>query len=72
MESNTFTESVVEDATLSWLESLGWSVKHGPEIAPGELFAERAERGQAVLEKRLRDMLLPKLVSSELRVKAAE
>ena len=34
-----FTESVVEDAALAWLESLGYAVKHGPEIAPGELFA---------------------------------
>ncbi len=33
-----FTESVVEDAALTWLEGLGWTVKHGPEIAPGELF----------------------------------
>ena len=31
-----FTESVVEDAALAWLESLGYAVKHGPEIAPGE------------------------------------
>jgi type I restriction enzyme R subunit len=31
----TFTESVVEDATLAWLESLGYVVKHGPGIAPG-------------------------------------
>jgi hypothetical protein len=27
-----FTESVVEDAALAWLESLGYTVKHGPEI----------------------------------------
>jgi hypothetical protein len=31
-----FTEFVVEQAALAWLESLGWSVKHGLEIAPGE------------------------------------
>jgi type I restriction enzyme R subunit len=31
-----FTESVVEDADVAWLESLGYTVKHGPEIAPGE------------------------------------
>jgi hypothetical protein len=30
------TESVVESAALTWLESLGWTVTHGPEIAPGE------------------------------------
>lgn len=36
-----FTESVVEDAALAWLESLGYAIKHGPEIAPGEILAER-------------------------------
>jgi hypothetical protein len=36
-----FTESVVEDAALSWLEELGYAVPHGPEIAPGESAAER-------------------------------
>ena len=30
----TFTESIVEDATLAWLESLGSSVRHVLEIAP--------------------------------------
>ena len=38
-----FTESAVEEATLTWLESPGWTVKHGPESAPGGLAAERAE-----------------------------
>lgn len=36
-----FTESVVEDAALAGLESPGYTLKHGPEIAPGELLAER-------------------------------
>jgi hypothetical protein len=27
MTEGPFTESMVKDATLSWLESLGWSVK---------------------------------------------
>jgi len=40
---SAFSESVVEDAALAWLESLGWSVRHGLEIAPGELGAERAD-----------------------------
>ncbi len=52
-----FTESVVEDAALAWLESLGWSVKHGPDIAPGELAAERSDYGQVVLNERLRQAL---------------
>ena len=29
-----FAESVVEDAALSWLESLGYAVLHGPDISP--------------------------------------
>jgi len=53
-----FTESVVEDAALAWLESLGYTVKHGPEIAPGELFAERGDYGQVILATRLREALM--------------
>ena len=43
-----FTESVVEDAALAWLESLGYAVKHVPEIAPGELLTERTDYGEVV------------------------
>ena len=59
MSSKVLTESVVEEATLAWLESLGWTVKHGPEIAWGELWAERTdpEYRDVVLERRLRDAL---------------
>jgi hypothetical protein len=39
--SGKFTESVVEDAALEWLGEIGCAVLHGPEIAPGELAAER-------------------------------
>lgn len=53
----SFTESVVEDAALAWLESLGYVIKHGPEIAPGELFAERQDYEQVVLQERLRRSL---------------
>ena len=31
-----FTESIVEQAALAWLESLTWPIRHGLEIAPGE------------------------------------
>ncbi len=64
--NSTFTESVVEDAALAWLESVGWWVRSGAEIAPGEPY------GQVVLAQRLRDTLLPKLISGELRVQDAE
>ena len=40
MSESKFTESVVEDAALAWLESLGYAVKHGPEIAPGEFLPQ--------------------------------
>ena len=53
-----FTESVVESAALAWLEAMGWTAKHGNEIAPGQLWAERDDYSQVVLEKRLRDALL--------------
>jgi len=51
------TESVVEQAALAWLESIGWSVHQGVDIAPGEPGAERADYAQAVLAQRLRDAL---------------
>src|SRR5439155_22212670 len=52
-----FTESTVEDAALAWLGELGFSVLHGPEIAPGELAAEREGFGETVLARRLRAAL---------------
>jgi hypothetical protein len=54
---STFTESVVEEAALAWLEGLGYTILHGPEIAPGEPFAERENYGQVILEGRLRQAL---------------
>ena len=51
------TESTVEDAALDWLAGLDWQVAHGPGIAPETLAAERADYGQVVLERRLRDAL---------------
>ena len=50
-------ESEVEDAALAWLEGLGWRVAHGPDIAPDTPSTERADYGQVVLERRLRDAL---------------
>ena len=53
----TITEAVVEEAALAWLADLGWSVAHGPDIAPDTPNAERDDYGQVVLERRLRDAL---------------
>ncbi len=57
MTEHGVTESVVEQATLAWLESTGWLVKHGPDIAPGEPNAERRDYSEVGLQARLRDAL---------------
>ena len=54
---NQFAESTVEQAALAWLESMGWVVKYGPDVAPGELWAERSDYSQVILEQRLSDSL---------------
>ncbi|HON94108.1 MAG TPA: type I restriction endonuclease subunit R, partial [Sedimentisphaerales bacterium] len=55
--SPAFSESVIEQAALAWLESLGYLILSGPEIAPEEPAAERDNYGQVVLEYRLRQAL---------------
>lgn len=57
--SAKFTESVVEEAALEWLEAKGWTILHGPEIAAGMPSAERADPDfrDVVLERRLRQSL---------------
>lgn len=52
------TESVVEQATLAWLESTGWVVVHGPDIAPDMPLAERTDYRNVILEGRLRENLI--------------
>jgi len=52
-----FTESLVEEAALTWLEGIGWQLAHGPDIAPDTPAAERADFGEAVLAGRLRAAL---------------
>ncbi len=43
---SAFTESIVEDAALAWLEGLDYAVLHGPEIAVGDGGGERMDRKQ--------------------------
>ena len=50
-----FTESVVEEAALAWLEHLGYQVLGGSTIAPGEAAAERNKYDDVILSGRLRD-----------------
>ena len=40
---SAFIESIVEEATLAWLEALGYAILHGPDIAAGTLGAERSD-----------------------------
>src|SRR5438876_5739886 len=55
-----FTESIVEDAALAWLEALGYTVLHGPDIAAGMPGAERRDPNyrDVVLVRRLRQALV--------------
>lgn len=66
------TESVVESAALAWLESLGYAVLHGPDIAVGEPGAERNDPNyrDVILERRLREALLR--LNPELPAEALE
>ncbi|MFZ2652920.1 MAG: type I restriction endonuclease subunit R [Burkholderiaceae bacterium] len=67
---SAFGESVVEQAALAWLESAGWQVRNGAEIAPGEPAAERDDYGQVVLAQRLRGALAR--LNPALRAEALE
>jgi type I restriction enzyme R subunit len=50
-------ESIVEEAALTWFAELGYTVAHGPHLAPGEAAAERDSFGDVVLVGRLRDSI---------------
>jgi len=66
---SSFSESVVEEAAIGWLADLGWSIKHGPDIAPGEPDTERTDYAQVILEDRLQQALArlnPKLPTQTL------
>ena len=69
---SVFTESIVEDAALDWLEGLGYAVLHGPTISAGELAAERTDPNyrDVVLERRLREAL--SRLNSDLPTEALE
>lgn len=54
---NVFMESVVEEAALSWLGDIGYTVIGGATIAPGEPAAERTSYGDVILSGRLQAAL---------------
>jgi type I restriction enzyme R subunit len=51
---SAFTESVVEEAAVAWLEANGWHVAHGPQFAPDTTAADRRDVGKVVLARRQR------------------
>lgn len=53
----TFTESTVEEAALSWYGELGYLILAGPEIAPGEMLAERDSFADVIFARRLQGAL---------------
>jgi len=57
MSDRSVTESVVEQAALAWFESLGYTVKAGPDIAPDGSTPERKSYAEVVLHDRLRQAL---------------
>ena len=50
-------ESMVEEAALGWFGELGYTIGHGPHLAPGEPAAERDGFGDVVLAGRLREAI---------------
>ena len=68
----SFNESIVEDAALQWFDMLGYSIGHGPHLAPGEPAAERNSFGDVVLARRLREAIrqLNRAIPEEAREEA--
>ncbi|HYP00175.1 MAG TPA: type I restriction endonuclease subunit R [Pyrinomonadaceae bacterium] len=52
------TESVFEEAVLTWFDELGYVVRNGLEIAPDEPGAERVLYSQVILTERLRSQIV--------------
>jgi type I restriction enzyme, R subunit len=55
--SNSFTESIVEEAAICYFQALGYTHLHSSDIAPGEPNAERNSYSEVILENRLREAL---------------
>ena len=53
----SLNESVVEDAAISWFAQIGYTVGHGPNLAPGEPGAERSSFADVVLKERLHEAI---------------
>ena len=56
--SSAPSEADLEAIVLDLLAELGWSVRHGPEVAPGEPEAERKDYREVVFADRLREAVV--------------
>ncbi|MCP3775500.1 type I restriction endonuclease subunit R [Paenibacillus sp. MZ04-78.2] len=54
---SNFIENDLEQATLEWLQNLGYQTLYGPDISPGGSFSERESFGDVVLYDRLHSAL---------------
>ena len=70
MNLNTIYESDVEETSLDWFAGLGYTVLHGPNIAPDTPNAERSSYKEVILEGRLRDAVAR--LNSEIPADAQE
>ena len=55
MNRNTIYESDVEETALEWFAELGYTVLHGPDIAPDTPDAERSAYNEVILTRRLQN-----------------
>ena len=53
----SFNESTIEEAAQEWFAELGYTILHGPDIAPDEPGAERVSFGDVVLVGRLKEAI---------------
>ena len=49
---SNINESIIEDAALTWFGELGYAVRHGPQIAPGEAAAVKRDSLGEVVQAR--------------------
>jgi len=54
---SSLTETVVEDAALTWFTELRYATAQAPHLAPGEIATERTSFADVVLVGRLRDAI---------------
>jgi type I restriction enzyme R subunit len=69
MQATAFRESVVEQATLAWFESLEYEIVDGKSLIPGELDSGRQTYSDVILANRLSSALIninPKLPSTTI------